>query len=250
MHVFQILITFVFLLFVFRIDPGTTSSEDILERFIKSGLHPDGSKKETWPKETTVVCLIDNLDNSQKIVIQHNIPKDKHAEVVLVEYIKEELDPKEIKSITLYINYSPCFDCSVKLKKLKEDFPDLEIIFSAFYFIKRPSCTFPCGCYTKEPNPFRMLTELGALPFQTKDWDDLIKLLMKNDEQEGHPTSDLHKLRYGDEYKDWRNGEDEKMMEDYNELNTPSPSGDDLADSLQRVSLGDWVSMYYGKGIN
>ena len=60
-----------------------------------------------------------------------------------------------------------------------------------------------------------MLRKLDARPFQKDDWDNLINLLRENDEKQGHPTSDLHGLRYGDEYGVWRNEEDEKMSADY-----------------------------------
>ena len=121
MHVFQ---TFVFVfLFVFRNNPVTLSSLDILERFIIRGLHPKGDEWEDWPHKKTVVCLIYYSDNFQDIVIRHNDPHPKHPEEILIDYINSKLDKTKMKSITLYLNNSSCTPCSRKLQILTKTNP-------------------------------------------------------------------------------------------------------------------------------
>lgn len=102
------------------------------------------------------------------------------------------------------------------MEELKQNVHDLQVKFTSFYDIQRPSCKRSGVCCEKVvPGTFRKLIELGALPFQEKDWRDLIKLLKQNDVQKGNPTSDLDGLRYGDKYGVWRDGEDKQMMADY-----------------------------------
>lgn len=234
---------FVCLFVVFR----NTEGKPILQTFIESGLHAIPGHYAKWPKSSTIiVCLIEYstlLNNPYQIVTKWNI-SGSHAELRLIKWIKDNTDLTKIKSITIYINHSPCIDCSGKLmEELKQNVHDLQVKFTSFYDIQRPSCKRSNCCKRDVPGTFGKLIELGALPFKEEDWDILIYLLIRNDGLNKHPESNLHLLRYGDENRDWRNGEDKKMMDDYNELNTPTPPGGaqvgDLADNIQHVSLGD-----------
>lgn len=219
MHVFQISNTIIlFILFVccFR---AAQSSSDILEMFIISGLHPRGNRPEDsrqWPHRTAVVCLIDYSDHPSDIVIKHNT-QNKHAEELLIEYINSTLDITTIECIKIYSNYSSCTLCSDELISLNDRVPDLQIKFSSLYKIRRPSCYYD-GCSTKDPGAFGKLRELNARPFQNGDWGALIILLRRYDELNGNPIADLDGLRNGDEYRVWRNGEDERLMADYEEM--------------------------------
>lgn len=209
---------FVRLFVVFRNNEGSR----ILETFIKSGLHPIPGHYVEWPTETVTVCLIEHTPGEgtpQHTVIRWNSTNPSiPALEKLMDYIVNEENPTEVQSITIYINYSPSTQCSRRLVMLKMKFK-IKVRFSSFYLIRRPSCAeADCNCHGDDPEAIRKLTELEARPFHKEDWDDLIKLLMRNDEQEGHPYSDLNELRFGDRYGVWRNREDAKMEADYEQL--------------------------------
>ena len=216
-HVFQILSTFnlfVCLFVVFRNNGGSY----ILETFIKSGLHPITNHFAVWPKKSITVCLIrysPGADNPDRIVTKWDIPESEdndavHAEKRLADYINNDEDLTKIQSITIYSNFSTCTECSDELNTLKDSVPGFSFKFASLYKFKRLSCAeSKCNCGKGDLDAFAMLTGLGAMPFQREDWDDLINLLVRNDEQ------NLREFRYGDFYGAWRNGEDEKLMLDF-----------------------------------
>lgn len=225
---------FVCLPFVFRFNGG----RDILDTFIKSGLHPNRREWVEWPKETIIVCKIDFSDDSKKIVIKRNESKTRHAELVLLEdsTLSDEA-VTTIQRITIYINYSPCTDCGIKLMelKLKLKIPDLQIIFSSLYKIKRPSCEeSSCSPKCKAADNHAAVTtlkKLNARPFQNEDWDDLIILLKE------YNASRLDSLRL--DYIVWRKTEDEKMMKDYEILIGPGTSDQNTSSTKESSSQSE-----------
>nr|AWK77801.1 AID-like deaminase 1 [Lingula anatina] len=111
-----------------------------------------------------------------------------HAEMNAIPY----LENRGVKKVVMYLNWSPCSDCSSVLKafvETKRSDPDffLEIVFRGVYKIRRQSCTRKCNCQTV-PGNSEGLYNLSLLEpvctlrsFNRKDWQDLERLLDKKD---------------------------------------------------------------------
>ena len=126
--------------------------KDIVETFRKSGLHG-----ETWPK-TVYAIVTCKVDNTKRGFSSQNTFNGPHAETKMVTFLREKVRDGSLssnQSITLYVNYSPCHDCSrdigsLVVTQLRAHSVRLEVVVACLYKIGRPSCR---SCFThRMPN--------------------------------------------------------------------------------------------------
>lgn len=97
--------------------------------------------KDEWPGHTWLIVVI--KDKKEEIIFDkvYENSRGRHAECKMLEdpYFKEVLgEDSQDLTITLTINYSPCYDCAVKLTEFREEHKakmNLLIRFSQLYNI-------------------------------------------------------------------------------------------------------------------
>ena len=118
-------------------------AQEILDVFYKSGLHG-----KWWPKETQCVCVY-MYRQSGKVEDDFRNFKNtarKHAEIPMLEYLQSLAEPVKPILVCLYINNTPCKDCSQQILNYLQTHPyvGIEIIFCQLYNIQRNSCLTRC----------------------------------------------------------------------------------------------------------
>lgn len=186
---------------------------EVLETFLSSGWH--GKK---WPDKTYAILAPSAVARDIKIFESNG---DGHAEVHLTTYLLDNLGSAvngETKTITqrVYINYSPCSECSWEIQKLlhyaKQKYPyvdlQLHLIISSLYNIKRQSCKKRrLSCHhdlsVKESNDnadgLKLLGGAGVQlsTFTMDHWKDLSTLLLFQTnvkEENGRMARDLQEV--------------------------------------------------------
>ena len=168
--------------------------------FVNSQLHG-----AVWPKEACAVVSKDVFGRETPFVARNNF-HGTHAEQELIEELKQHLKenrdvlPTERPvSLKLFLNYSPCYDCSFRLCRFIDDCKStydleisLEVVFSGIYKIARPSCKRgECGESHKKLSHveenitgLKFLTENGAKlrTFEERDWRELASILELSEE--------------------------------------------------------------------
>lgn len=94
------------------------------------------------PKEVYLICMIEGQDPMK---IQNKKQNDSknitgiHAEKILINQLKNQQHSK--KTVTVYINNSPCYNCAKSLKKfVDENNIRLTLYVTTLYCIERMSC--------------------------------------------------------------------------------------------------------------
>ena len=213
---------------------------DIFNVFYKSGLHGT-----MWPKGRTVcICkYMFELGDKNKYVgfaLKENEVSQLHAEVQLLRHLEDLEENQGIipKYLCIYINYSPCSDCSNELLIYLETHPSvgIEIVFCQLYYVQRRSCQQrrperKCclnGITEHEKGLYNLKANNVSLrPYNREDWKHLIKILYhlketNPSEYEGQILLDegLYKMFF---YNDWgyfnsRENEDMLLLDDWREL--------------------------------
>ncbi|KAK7481422.1 hypothetical protein BaRGS_00027378 [Batillaria attramentaria] len=125
-----------------------TKRQSVMRTFINSGLHGPDRVVSHRVYALTICCL----DGVLTTVCKKN-NKRHHAEHNLLSYLKEMIVSRSLCSqkLTLYVNYSPCYNCSDMIVKFIQSAKvehgiDIQfvIIFPTFYKIRRPSCEDKC----------------------------------------------------------------------------------------------------------
>lgn len=96
-----------------------------------------------WPTKTYLICMIEGEQEPMKIKNQTRDDsrdvKGIHAEVILINEL--EIKSCSNTTITVYINYSPCYSCARSLKKFVDDKNiRLTLYVTSLYYIARNSC--------------------------------------------------------------------------------------------------------------
>ncbi|KAK7481388.1 hypothetical protein BaRGS_00027344 [Batillaria attramentaria] len=121
-----------------------TDGYKVLQTFISSGLH---GSKHGWP--TLVYALTLCRLNDQSVCLYKKNRGRHHAEDNMLSFLKEAIVNRLFLSqqLTMYVNYSPCHNCSDLIVKFLHWAElhyginlQLEIAFPALYRIRRPSC--------------------------------------------------------------------------------------------------------------
>ena len=166
--------------------------------FVNSQLHD-----AKWPKETCAVVSKDVFGTQIPFVVRNDQVRRRHAEQKLIDELKKYLEPKSVlpteRPVTavplkLFLNYSPCSECSSRLIGFIDDCKkkmnlqiSLEVVFSGIYEIARPSCDRgECGKSHKKLSHveanitgLKFLIEHGATlrTFDQGDWRELASIL-------------------------------------------------------------------------
>ncbi|XP_041484556.1 uncharacterized protein LOC121431120 [Lytechinus variegatus] len=237
-----------------RLPKTMKSGVIILEAFIKTKLHPwkDSEREEgenklrvNWPKYAIAVCRITSMTSQEQGTSLFIIRKNKtspnpegrvHSEMVLLQRIETMANCGKIpdnSEIKIFLTFSPCKKCTDellgtnqqpgRLRVLRDRFR-VTIIFSGLYYLRLPTCYKSkcpgwwkkCQC-RRDDDALKNLMVLGASPIKKEDWDELIDLLKRYDlkRQDTDTWQTLHELRYGSEYKKWRDWEDDRMKRGY-----------------------------------
>ena len=154
--------------------------QEVFDIYWNSNLH--GCK---WPNITCAVLCIPVCG----ILIFHN-KEDEHAEVQIIDFINHILKPSAPVTVRVYMNYSPCGECSPLLEQLltrDQVKVSLHIYFVGLYKIKRTSCSGHSASCSNDSsrNGFLKLLKYGKennqkLQINTFDfgtWNQLVELL-------------------------------------------------------------------------
>ena len=106
------------------------SVQEVLETFFNSGL-----PGKQWPSKTYAVfkLQVEHGQNAVKVVENNG----SHAEENFINIMRENSNFNREKTIMLYINYSPCYECVQKLITFLQSEPriNLKIAFVRLYRI-------------------------------------------------------------------------------------------------------------------
>lgn len=164
-----------------------------LRTLVHSGVHG-----EHWPKHVYAVAMYSYFTDKDYIMAKNN---EVHAEEDILDYFKVLLQRRILRpqKITLFLSSSPCHRCSQRiisfLEKARGQGIDLEIevVISAFYKIRRPSCVDNPACQGHLPSEndhkaqlsgLRDLKDANGVVLRTttnEDWDNLAVTLDLDD---------------------------------------------------------------------
>ena len=225
---------------------------DIFDVYYNSGLHG-----ASWQSTTICICKImyEREENKNVQFVLKENARTGHAEALLLDHL-EILESQGIKPkhLCLYINYSPCYQCSLRLCEYLERHPTvgIEIVFCQLYYVQRHSCQQRCpgricsqsGSEEIETGLYNLkVNNVSLRPFNWEDWKHLIKILYhlketNPSEYEGEILLDegLYKMFfYGWGYLNNRENEDRLLMDDWGELDS----------KFQSTSLGKCLKLGY-----
>lgn len=162
-----------------------------LSVFVNSGLHG-----ADWPRETHAVAT-NVFGTERRIDVKNGL--GEHCEEALIRELWRVIEDREgrraagsnlpplRKSLKMFISYSPCYDCSIRLIDfIKHADIALEIAFSALCNIHRPSCIRLCRhrlCEKFESQQnikglkALILEGVNIHPFTDDDWRELVAAL-------------------------------------------------------------------------
>ena len=186
-----------------------------------------------WPKEACAVVPKDVFGTQKPLFFCRNYFHGKHSEQDVIQELEHYLEknrdvlPTERPvSLKLFLNYSPCYDCSCRLRRFIDDCEStydleisLEVVFSGIYNISRPSCKGgECGIYHTRNHVEENITGLKSLiqrgatlrTFEKRDWRELASILELSEE-------------FAKEAIEKREKEDIRMQQDLQKL-LPGPS--------------------------
>ena len=198
------------------------AAREIENTFQSSGLH--GQQFQHTHKAYAVAVY---RENGRKVTHFERNTWVSHAEKEMIKHLEDVLEDERLRSevIRLYVNFSPCFECSrliIDFLERAEQFYEtdlsLEIIFSHLYKIRRPSCVD--GSHSKNHQlpdvtshnrnlqGLRRLSVWGVdlRPFTEKDWQKFAALLSLP-------------FRRSEYCNSGRDDEDEALLEDFDALN-------------------------------
>lgn len=122
--------------------------QNIQETFRKSGMHENGAQ----PKFVfaVLVCVLQIKSQWKSHTFRSQSEHGTHAETKIIDFLKKKMEQGQLfrnQTIKLFVNFSPCCDCSDELitylldTKRRRGFDiKLQISFPALYKINRPSC--------------------------------------------------------------------------------------------------------------
>ena len=164
--------------------------------FVDSQLHG-----ADWPKEACAVVAKDVFGTQKPFVVRNHF-HGTHSEEELIHELEQYLEENRARDVQptkrhvqlkLFLNYSPCFECSSRLIGFIDDCKStfdleisLEFVFSGIYNIKRPSC-IRCECNTYHYKLNHVKANIEGLElirdgatlrtFEEKDWRELASIL-------------------------------------------------------------------------
>lgn len=166
-----------------------------IPRFKLDGLLKDfktfrstGTHGLEWPSLTRCAVIIRDGDNTIESVNIFENNNGIDAEKDAITYLMSLPKVKEDGRIELYINWSPCDECSQQLLNFsKEKNAELTIIFASLYYIERPSCIEKEHTHenAERKNYRDGLKQLNEDPqitirtFENNDWVELFRILLK-----------------------------------------------------------------------
>ncbi|XP_025101306.1 uncharacterized protein LOC112568281 [Pomacea canaliculata] len=171
----------------------------VLSDFMRNGVHG-----QTWPKNVSYAVAQYKEGKETRYFRAKN--DYAHAEEAVIKHFENLMCLDELVSddIKVYISNSPCFSCSDKiinfLKNAKRYYKrnlKVELVFSAFYRVRRPSCEENPRCIGRLPDEDAHKAQVEGLknlfttpgivlrPFTKQDWMELqIALSCRQDEDE------------------------------------------------------------------
>lgn len=163
---------------------------NVFQAFVKNNVHG-----QPWPQVSCAVTMYRRYPCGHiNTFMARRINKKIHAEEAIISYLESLLMKKTLwpPKITLFLNASPCHRCSQQIINFldiarQQHGVDLliEVVFSTFYRVRRPSCEENPACHGHLPSYLHHKSQVEGLTklyltegivlrtFESEDWQDL-----------------------------------------------------------------------------
>lgn len=139
-----------------------TSIDEAWKAFLCNGVHG-----QLWPQNVyAVVC------SGLSCYLTKNVSKTVHAEDGVIVYLENSLRRRALRPqrLKLFLSASPCHRCSQRiitfLNTARWSYGvtlEMEVVFSAFYQIRRPSCELNPACRNHLPSYHDHVAQVAGL---------------------------------------------------------------------------------------
>lgn len=128
---------------------------EVMSTFMTNGVHG-----QVWSKTVYAVAHYSS-GGATRYFTARNVNRLSHAENGVINHVEDLLTSRKLTSpkIKLYLSYSPCHECSQRIVNLLTTARwchhialEVEIVFSALYRIRRPSCEKNRSCHRHLPS--------------------------------------------------------------------------------------------------